>query len=64
MSNSNGYNQDVIRSFAGADNVTHLRAKDHTVLELAQIKNDLGQGQVIVLHVDDENLPKISKEKN
>jgi len=61
---SNGYNQDVIRSFEGAGNVTHLRAKDLSVKELAQIKNDLGTGQVIVLHVEDENLPKISKEKN
>ncbi len=59
-----GYNQDAIRSFEGADNVTHLRAKDHTVKELAQIKNDLGKGQVIVLHVEDDNLPKVRREKN
>ena len=39
----NGYNEDAIRSFEGADNVTHVRAKDHTPQELADITQSLGK---------------------
>ena len=35
-----------------------------TVQELARITQDLGKGQVVVLHIEDNDMPKDRREKN
>ena len=35
-----------------------------TVQELARITQDLGKGHFVVLHVEDNDMPKDRKEKN